>query len=64
MMESKMKSKIRDAKTQTKKDSRKQSREPTHFARHHNTSESTVQKWEIGANRPSVMALRLLQVVK
>ncbi|MGL5005060.1 MAG: helix-turn-helix domain-containing protein [Casimicrobium sp.] len=34
------------------------------FARYLNTSESTVQKWESGAKRPSGMALRLLQVVK
>lgn len=34
------------------------------FARYLNTSESTVQKWETGAKRPSGMALRLLQVVK
>lgn len=31
------------------------------FARHLNTSESTVQKWETGAKRPS-MALKLLTV--
>ncbi len=36
----------------------------TIFARYLNTSESTVQKWETGAKRPSGMALRLLQVVK
>jgi putative transcriptional regulator len=34
------------------------------FARYLNTSESTIQKWETGAKRPSGMALRLLQVVK
>jgi putative transcriptional regulator len=34
------------------------------FARYLNTSESTVQKWESGAKRPSGMALRLLHVVK
>lgn len=34
------------------------------FARYLNTSESTVQKWETGAKRPSGMALRLLQVVQ
>jgi putative transcriptional regulator len=34
------------------------------FARYLSTSESTVQKWETGAKRPSGMALRLLQVVK
>jgi putative transcriptional regulator len=33
------------------------------FARYLNTSESTVQKWESGAKKPSGMALRLLQVV-
>jgi putative transcriptional regulator len=33
------------------------------FARYLNTSESTLQKWETGAKRPSGMALRLLQVV-
>ncbi len=36
----------------------------TIFARYLNTSESTVQKWETGAKRPSGMALRLLQVVR
>jgi putative transcriptional regulator len=36
----------------------------TIFARYLNTSESTVQKRETGAKRPSGMALRLLQVVK
>ncbi|RWB94986.1 MULTISPECIES: DNA-binding transcriptional regulator [unclassified Mesorhizobium] len=34
------------------------------FARYLNTSESTVQKWETGAKRPSGMALKLLSVVK
>ena len=34
------------------------------FARYLNTSESTVQKWESGAKRPSGMALKLLTVVK
>ncbi|MER8453809.1 DNA-binding transcriptional regulator [Mesorhizobium sp. M1428] len=34
------------------------------FARHLNTSESTVQKWETGAKRPSGMALKLLSVVQ
>jgi putative transcriptional regulator len=34
------------------------------FARYLNTSESTVQKWETGAKRPSGMALKLLAVVK
>ncbi|EBU7498246.1 transcriptional regulator [Salmonella enterica subsp. enterica serovar Typhi] len=34
------------------------------FARHLNTSESTVQKWETGAKRPSGMALKLLSVVE
>ncbi|RUX08644.1 DNA-binding transcriptional regulator [Mesorhizobium sp. M2A.F.Ca.ET.037.01.1.1] len=33
------------------------------FARYLNTSESTVQKWETGAKRPSGMALKLLSVV-
>ncbi|RWB92899.1 MAG: DNA-binding transcriptional regulator [Mesorhizobium sp.] len=33
------------------------------FARYLNTSESTVQKWETGAKRPSGMALKLLFVV-
>ncbi|RWM50338.1 DNA-binding transcriptional regulator [Mesorhizobium sp.] len=33
------------------------------FARYLNTSESTVQKWESGAKRPSGMALKLLFVV-
>ncbi len=34
------------------------------FARYLNTSESTIQKWETGAKRPSGMALRLLAVVQ
>ncbi len=34
------------------------------FARYLNTSESTVQKWETGAKRPSGMALKLLAIVK
>jgi len=34
------------------------------FARYLNTSKSTVQKWEIGAKRPSGMALKLLSVVQ
>ncbi len=47
----------------------KEDRERNHvsqpfFARYLNTRESTVQKWETDAKRPSGMALRLLQVVK
>jgi putative transcriptional regulator len=34
------------------------------FARYLNTSESTIQKWETGAKRPSGMALKLLSVVQ
>jgi len=34
------------------------------FARYLNTSESTVEKWETGANRPSGLALKLLAVVQ
>jgi putative transcriptional regulator len=34
------------------------------FARYLNTSESTVEKWETGAKKPSGMALKLLTVVK
>jgi len=34
------------------------------FARHLNTSVSTVQKWETGEKRPSGMALKLLSVVE
>jgi putative transcriptional regulator len=47
----------------------KQLRERSHlsqpvFARYLNTSESTVQKWESGAKRPSGTALKLLAVVE
>jgi putative transcriptional regulator len=47
----------------------KQIRENNHvsqpiFARYLNTSESTIQKWETGAKRPSGMALKLLAVVQ
>lgn len=47
----------------------KQLRENNHvsqpvFARYLNTSESTVEKWETGAKRPSGMALKLLTVVR
>jgi len=46
----------------------KKIRESTHvsqpvFARYLNTSESTVEKWETGAKRPSAMALKLLHIV-
>ncbi|MGE0425220.1 MAG: helix-turn-helix domain-containing protein [Reyranellaceae bacterium] len=34
------------------------------FARYLNTSESTVEKWETGVNRPSGMALKLLTIVR
>lgn len=34
------------------------------FARYLNTSESTVQKWESGAKRPSGTALKLLSLVQ
>ena len=34
------------------------------FARYLNTSESTVEKWETGAKRPSGVALKLLAVVQ
>ncbi len=34
------------------------------FVRYLNTSESTVEKWETGAKRPSGMALKLLTVVR
>jgi putative transcriptional regulator len=34
------------------------------FARYLNTSESTVEKWETGAKRPSGMALKLLTMVQ
>jgi len=33
------------------------------FARYLNTSESTVEKWESGAKKPSGMALKLLDIV-
>jgi len=47
----------------------KQIREANHvsqpvFARYLNTSESTVEKWETGAKRPSNMALKLLNIVR
>ncbi len=47
----------------------KQIREANHvsqpvFARYLNTSESTVEKWERGAKRPSNMALKLLDIVQ
>ncbi|KQP22533.1 DNA-binding transcriptional regulator [Pseudorhodoferax sp. Leaf267] len=47
----------------------KQLREHNHvsqpvFARYLNTSESTVEKWESGAKKPSGMALKLLSVVR
>ena len=34
------------------------------FARYLNTSESTIEKWETGAKRPSGMALKLLKIVQ
>lgn len=34
------------------------------FARYLNTSESTIEKWETGAKRPSGIALKLLRVVQ
>ncbi len=34
------------------------------FARYLNTSESTVEKWETGAKKPSGIALKLLSVVQ
>jgi len=34
------------------------------FARHLNTSESTIEKWESGAKRPQGAALKLLAIVK
>jgi putative transcriptional regulator len=34
------------------------------FARYLNVSESTVQKWETGAKRPSDMTLKLLSLVQ
>ena len=47
----------------------KQLREKNHvsqpvFARYLNTSESTIEKWETGAKKPSGMALKLLDVVQ
>lgn len=47
----------------------KQLREKNHvsqpvFARYLNTSESTVEKWETGAKKPSGMALKLLTVIQ
>lgn len=47
----------------------KQLRESNHvsqpvFARYLNTSESTVEKWETGAKRPSGMALKLLTIIQ
>jgi len=34
------------------------------FAKYLNTSESTIEKWETGAKKPSGMALKLLSVVE
>lgn len=34
------------------------------FARYLNTSESTIEKWETGAKRPSGIALKLLNVIQ
>ena len=34
------------------------------FSRYLNTSESTIEKWETGAKRPSGMALKLLTIVQ
>jgi putative transcriptional regulator len=34
------------------------------FARYLNTSESTVEKWETGAKKPSGAALKLLAIVR
>ena len=34
------------------------------FARYLNTSESTIEKWETGAKKPSGMALKLLYIVQ
>lgn len=34
------------------------------FARYLNTSESTVEKWESGAKKPSGMALKLLDITE
>jgi putative transcriptional regulator len=47
----------------------KQLRETNHvsqpvFARYLNTSESTVEKWETGAKKPSGAALKLLAIVQ
>jgi putative transcriptional regulator len=47
----------------------KQLRESNHvsqpvFARYLNTSESTVEKWETGAKKPSGAALKLLAIVQ
>ncbi|MBU4435051.1 MAG: DNA-binding transcriptional regulator [Alphaproteobacteria bacterium] len=47
----------------------KQLRESNHvsqpvFARYLNTSESTVEKWEAGAKKPSGAALKLLAIVQ
>jgi putative transcriptional regulator len=34
------------------------------FARYLNTSESTIQKWETGAKKPSAIAAKLLRIVE
>lgn len=34
------------------------------FARYLNTSESTIQKWEVSTKKPSSMALKLLAIVQ
>jgi putative transcriptional regulator len=34
------------------------------FARYLNTSQSTIEKWESGAKKPSGMALKLLDIVE
>jgi putative transcriptional regulator len=34
------------------------------FARHLNTSKSTIEKWETGAKKPSGIALKLLSIVQ
>lgn len=34
------------------------------FARYLNTSESTIEKWETGAKKPSGMAIKLLTIVQ
>jgi putative transcriptional regulator len=34
------------------------------FARYLNTSESTIEKWETGAKKPSKIALKLLSIVQ